>query len=366
MHRSSALSTGKIYRLVLAWLIILLLLSACGAPPATVVSPTQVPPTSTQPPLDPTEKSSPLPVETATDAPPVSTGDPQVAAMIAGIQQDEVTRTMEELTGLRSVTVGGESVTFIDRSTGYDDINLVTEFIYDTLASYGLDVSYQDWYDETEDISGRNVIGEITGTVSPDEIVIISAHIDEGVEEDGAGSGADDNATGSAAVLLAAEQLAGKSFERTVRFVIFTGEEDGCLGSYAYAQESSAKGENIVAVISMDMIGYDNNSDGAIDLHIRENESGDQMIADTFSEVVTAYGIDLEVEILPDNNDESDHISFWEVDYPAVLAIEDFDDFNPAYHASADTLDNLDISYLTSFIQAGTGAMAVLAVPVSQ
>jgi Zn-dependent M28 family amino/carboxypeptidase len=121
-----------------------------------------------------------------------------------------------------------------------------TQYVYEFMQAQGLPASYLDWEncDDGEDgVSGRNVVGVLTGTVHPDEIVLVLAHLDD-MPEDGRAPGADDNASGAVGVMLAAQQLAGHSFERTVHFLFTTGEEVNLCGGRAYAQEANANYEN--------------------------------------------------------------------------------------------------------------------------
>lgn len=93
-----------------------------------------------------------------------------------------------------------------------------------------------------------NTVAEIRGTEKPDEVVIVSAHLDSW---DGPGSrGATDNGTGSAVTLEAARLLAaaGARPKRTIRFILWTGEEQGLLGSHQYVTELGDKLSNISAV----------------------------------------------------------------------------------------------------------------------
>jgi hypothetical protein len=63
------------------------------------------------------------------------------------------------------------------------------------------------------------------------------------------------------------------------------------------------------------------------------------------------------------STDRSDHASFWEYNYPAILGIEDFSDFNPYYHTLQDNMSHLDEPYFFEFAKAALGATATLAVP---
>ncbi len=301
------------------------------------------------------------------------TYNPAVAQMIAEVQQSTLYTYTASLTGQTPVTVGGKSVTLRTRNMYYPgDVLNVTQYVYEFMKAQGLSVSYQTWYDAYEDMEGRNVIGVITGTVRPDEIVLVTAHLDD-MPEKAIAPGADDNASGAVGVMMTAARLAGHTFERTVRFVFFTGEEYGLLGSYAYAKASADMDDNLVAVYNMDMIAWDGNDDGAVYLETRRtNNAGyasDLAIATIFTQVVAAYGLDstLEAHVDPCGDPYVDSWSFWEFDYPSITVIEDFDyeEMNPYYHTANDTIGTLNFPFFTANVKATVGAIAHLALPTA-
>ncbi len=99
-------------------------------------------------------------------------------------------------------------------------------------------------------ISAENVVGEIDGAVHPEQIVLIGAHLDSW----DLSPGTTDDGTGVAAVLAAAHAIhdSGLRPERTIRFVLFTGEEQGLLGSQAYVEQHRAELPNFVCALVMD------------------------------------------------------------------------------------------------------------------
>jgi hypothetical protein len=163
-------------------------------------------------------------------------------------------------------------------------------------------------------------------------------------------------------VLVVADLLSRLDFECTLRFVLFTGEEQGLRGSAAYAADIAAAGEDVRAVLNLDMIAYNSDTDPIVDLHARSTVSGSLAIAETFSQVVATYDLDLTPDIFVDHwlGNFSDNRSFWLQGYPAILAIEDYDDFTPFYHTLGDALDTLDLDYFTEFVRAGVGTFAHL------
>lgn len=184
----------------------------------------------------------------------------------------------------------------------------------------------------------------------------------------GVAPGADDNASGSAAVLISAKIMASREFERTVKFVLFTGEEQGLLGSSFYASQAAAAGENIVAVYNMDMISWDSKNGPTLRLHTRTvnnpGYSADFALANQFVDVVNTYGFSslLTPIITPSGDPYSDHASFWDNGFPSILAIEDdTDDFTPYYHTVGDTLASINKIYFTNYLKASVGTAAHLA-----
>ncbi len=301
---------------------------------------------------------------------PALTYDQRVADMMAQVLQGTVFSYNGGLSGESPVTVGGDPYTIQTRyTTSGVPIQKATQYVYEFMQDLGLTVSYHQW--ASASYSGRNVVGEKVGATTPDEIVLITAHLDDMPPGDTA-PGADDNASGSTAVMLAAEILGQQWFEKTLRFVFFTGEEQGLLGSAAYARKMVTDGENVVAVLNMDMIGYDEADGPTLRLHTRTTShpgyQADLAIASLFSDVVSTYGLSgvLTPIVDPDGITASDHASFWNRGYPGILAIEDdVDDFNAYYHTVNDTRANMNMAYFTNFVKASLGTAAHLAVPTT-
>lgn len=217
-----------------------------------------------------------------------------------------------------------------------------------------------------------NLWAELPGTESR-RLVLITAHLDSlsfGVEAAGPAPGADDNASGSAVVLEAAHILSQYRFKHPIRFVLFTGEEQGMMGSYAYAEKAAREGAQILGVFNMDGIGYDSDHNGFFEVHAGTREES-LRLADLLIQTVRTYQIPLVPEVLKDPTlNRSDHAAFWNYGYPAVLIIQDTSlygrtsDFNPHHHSPNDTLQHLNLPYLRRIAQAVIGAAAQLAEPV--
>jgi uncharacterized repeat protein (TIGR02543 family) len=289
-----------------------------------------------------------------------------IQQMINQVNQTTVETYNGNLSGENPVDIGGSPYTITTRNTNSGTpIDKATQYVYEFMEGLGLAVSYHNW--SLSGYSGRNVIGELTGTTQPDEIVLITAHLDC-MPSSGTAPGADDNASGSVGVMVSAEILSQYQFYRTIRFVFFTGEEQGLLGSNVYADDVYAAGDNIVAVYNMDMLGYDGTGGPDLRLHTRLTSNpgypGDLAIANTFIDVVNDYNMtnDLTPILDPDGITQSDHYPFWSNGYSAILGIEEHDfDMTPYYHTSSDTLSTLNLVYFTNFVKASVGTSAHLA-----
>jgi hypothetical protein len=189
----------------------------------------------------------------------------------------------------------------------------------------------------------KNIVAELRGETKPDEIVIVCAHEDgvEGDPPDYYAPAADDNASGSAAVLAIADQMSKKRFERTVRFIHFSGEELGLLGSSAYAYEMGYENVNIIAVLNADMIGYMDNTTYDFDIGIVQSGVGAELqnfVGSCAEEYVP------EITTSESESESSDHASFAEAGYQATELIEhpaDLHSWNPYYHTSGDVPETL-------------------------
>ncbi len=240
------------------------------------------------------------------------------------------------------------------------------EYIFNAFSGLGLDgvrfapFTFSDFY------SSRNIVAEKTGETYPDDIVIICSHYDS---TSPAGTrltlapGADDNASGTAAVLEAARILASYPLDFTVRFVAFSAEEWGLYGSRAYASAMRLAGERIVGVINLDMIAFANAMPE--DLQIIVNPASG-WLADRFLDAASSYGPLDATKTVDASFVYSDHAPFWDNGYPALLATEDDPLTNPYYHQTSDTLDKFQMGFFTSAVRASLGLLAELAQPIRE
>ena len=193
-----------------------------------------------------------------------------------------------------------------------------------------------------------NVVGFVPGGDLASEYVVVGAHYDHiGVDLRGRiGVGADDNASGTAAVIELAEALAAAGPRRGVIVCAFAGEEDGLLGARAFCERPPVPLERVVAMLNLDMVGR-GPRDAVTVLGLVQNPGLEKLLgrakklgASGVSEVVTRKG----EELFP----RSDHFVFHERGVPVLFFIEGLPlSKNPDYHTWRDTIDRLDLEKIT-------------------
>ena len=299
--------------------------------------------------------------------PSLEAPDPTIAEMMAQVSAATASMYDGNLSGENEVTIGGQPYTISTRySYSGTPIQKATQFVHEHFENLGLQVAYHDY--SWAGNNWRNVVATKPGITYPDDIYIVCAHLDSTSEWQYRytdAPGADDNASGTTAVMIAADILSQYEFDYTIRFIAFTGEEQGLYGSYFYSWDASDDGDNIRGVLNLDMLGYNSDTYRSIDLHAG-TMPGSIAIANLFSDVVDTYDIDLVPWIITSGaTTASDHASFWNRGYSAILAIEDWSDHTPHYHTTDDQLSTLDIGYLTDFVRASVGTVATMSSPLS-
>ncbi|HNQ78825.1 MAG TPA: M28 family peptidase, partial [Acidobacteriota bacterium] len=215
-----------------------------------------------------------------------------------------------------------------------------------------------------------NSEGEITGAIHPSVIYLIEGHLDD-MPSSGPAPGADDNASGSVAVMEAARVLSCYPFKNTVRFLTVTGEEYGLYGSTDYANDAYSAGENIQGVLNFDMPGWaGNGSPNPEDLDLNYN-SESEGLGEFFADCATTYSTGLAVDaFLCPSLTASDHYGFWQKGYKAVCGITDNEGYcghsgsYPYYHTANDTIANCgNKNFFYSVVRTGVAALAELGEP---
>lgn len=206
----------------------------------------------------------------------------------------------------------------------------------------------------------HNVEAVKKGVARPDEVYMLCGHYDA-ISEDpwNRAPGAEDNASGVAGVLEAATVLADHRFDSTVKFLAFSGEEEGLLGSRAYAREEYEAGADIRGVFNMDMISYLDQP--AHDVEVRYNDFSKDLLA-AYQDVARLYVPTYVVYPTTEGRGGSDHEPFWEFGYPALLSIEYAGkEFYPWYHTTKDLPKHLTPAFGADVTRVNLAVAAALA-----
>jgi hypothetical protein len=229
-----------------------------------------------------------------------------------------------------------------------------------------------------------NITATIEGTTYPEKCIVIGAHYDTSADREGStiwrqtwstikAPGADDNATGVAALLDMARIMSdpefGFSSKYTLKFVAFAAEERGVVfdgnhhGSRVFAQTARMHNEDIIGMISIDMVGYNNDYDyTAIVSNEKSTWLGNELISANHTFTI---GLFMNAPPFPEAR-YSDHDNFWDEGYSAILVIENAPPWqdsnyykrNPYYHTSSDTFEKVNMDLVKKVTQVNMAAVA--------
>jgi Zn-dependent M28 family amino/carboxypeptidase len=277
------------------------------------------------------------------------------AGSLSPLSQDEteIRANLKKHVSYLAGTIGERNI------STYKALQDTAQYIEDALKAQGYQVESQEYATETKKV--RNLIAEIHGGDKASEIVVIGAHYDTVYFC----PGADDNTSGVAALLELARLLKDSHPARTLRFVAFVNEEPpyfqtANMGSLVYAKRAHQRNENIVAAISLETIGMYSDAEGS-----QHYPSGFGLLYPSkgnfigfvgnlssralVREVVGAFR---ETTSFPSEGSAvpaaipgvgwSDHWSFWQEGYPAIMVTDTAPFRNPHYHQPTDKPDTLD------------------------
>jgi len=277
--------------------------------------------------------------------------------IINQVDINTISLTLNEFTGEQSTTVNGNTVTILNRQQANND--LAGDYLVERLEALdNITITEQ-----TFNTNGRNIIATQIGKTNPDDIYVVCAHYDT-VDD----YCADDNATGTAAVLEIARILSTQCLDNTIVYALWDEEEIGLRGSRFFADLAATNGDNILGVLNMDMIGYDGDApgqpgDNEFDIDYR-NIAGSVAMKNDILSVLNSYTFDLDVVEVNPGTTASDHASFWFANgganpFSAVLVGESWEtnDETPFYHTAQDRFATLDLQYLNEMVKLVTGYM---------
>jgi hypothetical protein len=280
---------------------------------------------------------------------------PVIQTIINQTNIDSLTYFVRELSGDVQTIINGSPYTIVSRKYNHAGNDMAAIYIKQKLMSYGLP-TYDQYFGTG---GGRNVYAIQVGTQYPNKKYIICAHYDDFTYSGTVVPGADDNASGTAAVIEAARIFKNYDSKYTIIYALWDEEERGLYGSEYYAYQAFLASDSIMGVINLDMIAYDGNGDGNADVHTSSIGST-SFIKDKMLEVNLLYGINLDLDVVP-AQPYSDHQSFLDYGYGAILLIEDDNDFHPYYHTVNDLIQYFNMPYYLKMTKVSFGSLATLA-----
>lgn len=293
----------------------------------------------------------------------------QIDEFVEGVNTDSLLVTVERL------------VAFETRFMGSDSNWAAVAYLEDRLASFGYQTARdtfdlelnrrffnKDWFLSTVQ---ANVLATKRGSLNPERKIVIGGHydsisLDRTQAQQDVAPGADDNASGCAAVLEIARLLKDQNLDLTVEFAFWGAEEIGLNGSTHYARNAKNRGDQIELMIQIDAIGWP----GSIhpDAFSIDTTAPNVEIAQVIADAARAYstlrtddgnGSDLRVTSVGCRC--SDHQPFLDQGFPAVALFQFFDNLAPHLNMSNDTIGKVDINYVTQVTRAAIGGLLELA-----
>ena len=312
-----------------AFLIACLLSAGCGDDGVPWSPDTGAPPDLTLAP-----DSSPL----AADA---GCGDlPNPAAAWITPYQKEV---IGKLTGALEISPG---VKLSERQTAKSRV-AARAYLSTSLAAMGLKPRSHDYG------SGVNIHATLAASTASQDTLVVGAHYDSAK----GCPGANDNATGVAAVLAAARHLSQVSCRgQNYIFALFDEEELKQVGSTAFAKQLYTSKTQVVSVHTMDQMGWDQDGDGAMEV-----ERPDPGLMSLYQKALTLGG--LKIPLTQTKTGGTDHVAFRLYNFAAAGLTEEYasGDTTPHYHSPTDTFDTINFPYLASATQLWNTLFSALA-----
>jgi len=269
--------------------------------------------------------------------------DTFVQRLVGKVNQDSIRAQIQRLQDFRT------------RWSFTDSCRASEQYVYDYFAALGLDSVAFDPY-QYQGNTWRNVVGTRVGRANPGKVVIVCGHLDAITYEgpDTLAPGAEDNASGTVMALEAARILAGENLDLSVKFIAFTGEEQGLIGSQHYAQLMRSQNVDILGVLNFDMIAWPG---GAFGVTIFTDQASlplaqfEEQMAGSYTSlarrvIIASYG--------------SDQLSFHAQGYEGTAGAE-YGNFYPYYHTTGDTIGYLSMPLAAEVAKMGLASLAVLA-----
>lgn len=274
--------------------------------------------------------------------------NPFIEELIAQVSATNITATVQHLQNYGT------------RDAYHPQSVVAQNWIKSQYEALGMSVEIQDFSMPSGNASD-NVIATLPGTKYPNEYVIIGGHYDS-YSNSSSAPGADDNASGSAGVLEIARIMSQYSFDRTLIFCAFSGEEYGLYGSNAYASRAAQQGMDIHGYFNLDMIGYLKPGNTTIKSTLIYPPSA-QELASFYMDVAATYLPNFVVTPGTLSGGDSDHTSFNNSGFMGIFPFEAAPDYSPYIHTSNDIVGTSYNHEMQAaiFTQASLAAAATMA-----
>ncbi len=300
---------------------------------------------------------------------------PLIQEIVQAVSVDSFTASIDRLAGFYTRNTVSDT---ISTETG---IGAARRWVFDRFALYSargggaLIPEYFDFDETICDIPGshRNVLATLPGTLHPDRFFIVGAHLDsrghDVCDPEEFAPAANDDGSGVAAVIELARVMSRYSFDNSLIFMVFTGEEQGLFGSEAYAACSESLGVDIRGMINLDTISNAVNSMGQVDsTTFRIYSMGPTGSSHRqLSRLCRWLGLRYvpELEGLVQNREDrfgrgGDHQSFRRSGYTAIRFIETNEN-GSEQHGEQDVPENMDPSYGIKIVRSTAAILADLA-----
>ncbi|HLG42791.1 MAG TPA: M28 family peptidase [Planctomycetota bacterium] len=208
-------------------------------------------------------------------------------------------------------------------------------------------------------VKAQNVYVWYKAKKDPNRVVIFGAHFDSCATKDGRdpalpAPGANDNGSGTSAVLELTRILAGYSFETSLILIAFSGEEQGLLGARAFSKHLKEQSFQVVGMVNADIIGGSKGDDGAVDentircFSVGPESSSHRVLARYIKGVGETYQPEFKIRIQdrPDRPGRGgDHQAFSDAGFTAARVVSTLEELRKQ-HNSRDLIDNVDFEYL--------------------
>jgi aminopeptidase YwaD len=243
------------------------------------------------------------------------------------------------------------------RNATGDSARVCAQWLANRLRAYGCDSVYlQTW----NAAYAPNVIGIRRGVVTGlKNYAAICGHYDGVVIS----PAADDNATGTTAALEAARVMNGYVFEKTVRYIAFSAEENGMLGSEAYCANAQSSGDTVICAFDFEMLGYATTDTTSLKINNSSSVPGTMQFVDFFIACADTYVSHRVVKATIPGG--SDYQAFWDYGYCSTCSWESI--LCPGYHTAADSIGPQGVNsipYCTKNIKAAVATLTKLAHPL--